>query len=408
MSDERVPVRSGYDAILDLGTSDARGFYAFALAKFTYMIGGGRCWPTDQVPLLQDMRNEELSPRMPADTDFWPFKPLTDFVVQGSAFPPNGRPVEGMTVAAQVGSVRKQVAVFGDREILWSANGRVAIGRPEPFAEMPLTYENAYGGIDFRVQTPAPGDPEAFMLDVDHPGLYPRNPFGKGYLVQGGEVPDMFMPNLEDPNDLLTPERLITGMPENWYLQPLPWCYDFVSPATFPRYIHLGLEVDAWHPGPEDECMPEVARGYLPRSYRSAFQDRDLSEGPHEAFFQAGSHALVLPLQGDEPVTLWGMHPDYPEISFKLPGHTPIFEFEMEGRYLPAPARLHQVVCFPNDIKITMVWAAHVPVSRPFLPGIHKHIPISVRINRDEPIHYEAPPTVKEELADAMKAREEE
>ena len=37
------------------------------------------------------------------------------------------------------------------------------------------------------------------------------------------------MPNLEDPDDLLT-ERLLTGDPQLWYRQPLLACCDWLHP----------------------------------------------------------------------------------------------------------------------------------------------------------------------------------
>ena len=35
-------------------------------------------------------------------------------------------------------------------------------------------------------------------------------------------VEDLPLPNIEDPQDLLTPERLFIEEPDRWHLQPLP------------------------------------------------------------------------------------------------------------------------------------------------------------------------------------------
>jgi hypothetical protein len=341
---------------------------------------------------------------MPAGTDFWTFKADTDFVVRGSAFAPNGRPTDRMTVSAQIGSVRKDIAVYGRRAIVWKDAETPKIELPEQFTEIPLTYENAFGGIDWRVEIPDAETLETqLMLDVDHPGMYPRNPFGKGYLVVPGEVPEMEMPNLEHPRDLLTANRLVIRDPRLWYQQPLPWCYDWVNAATFPRYSYLGQGVDAWFPGPEDDRMPEVAHGLLPRNYRSEWQDLELDEGPHRGFYQEASHGFILPdLKGNEPVGLSGMHPEGKAIVFDLPNAQPTLEFEIERKKERVQPNLHSVVCYPADEKFTMLYGGVVSLPRPFLPGIHKTIPISVRINGDEPIHYETPPTMKEQLDAAM------
>ena len=268
--------RDSYEAMLDIKRAAQEGQDAYAIAKFTYKIEGGQLRGTEPEPLLNDFLDPDLDPRLTADTDFWPYKYATDFVVIGSAFAPGGVPVPSIQVGVDVGSVSKRIAVFGRREITW-AGGRPRIGDPQPFTEIPITWENAYGGTDWRVpfQHEDFEDDQvlgAMVAEHDHPGMYPRNPFGRGYLVESGEVPKMLMPNLEDPQDLLTAERLLVGDPELWWRQPLPWCFDWVSPATFPRYIWVDEDVDAWFPGPEDEELPEVARGYL-MPYHSQYME---------------------------------------------------------------------------------------------------------------------------------------
>jgi len=80
---------------------------------------------------------------------------------------------------------------------------------------MPLLYQNAYGGLDNRFHS-GPFERRLHAhrrtrLQFDHPGLYPRNPVGKGYLVIPDSFDEVELPNLEDPPDLLTAERLITA-----------------------------------------------------------------------------------------------------------------------------------------------------------------------------------------------------
>ena len=167
----------------------------------------------------------------------------------------------------------KRIAVFGDRQVSWESSGRVRFGLPAPFETMPVTWERAFGGCDFRVPLPEPlTDGLKIQLHHDHPGLYPRNPFGRGYAVLPDPVDDFFLPNLEDPDDLLADGRLITGDPRLWYTRPLPWTFDWMHPVAFPRYLYMGLDADAWFPGPQDRTLPEVARGYLRESYRDDFK----------------------------------------------------------------------------------------------------------------------------------------
>jgi hypothetical protein len=405
---DRVPAREGYDAIVDLGSSNLRGNYACAVVKLTFDIGeDGRLAPAPAEPLLHDFRDPALDPRLRAGTDFWPWKERTDVAFQGAAHAPDGVPVGEVAVAAMVGGATKRLDVFGRREIEWTPDGRPRIPAPEPFAEMPLTYDNAYGGIDWRVQVEGPLT-VGVMADLvaDHPGMYPRNPFGKGYLVAQGAVPEMEMPNLEDPDDRLTGERLIVGDPRRWYLQPLPWCLDFVHPVAFPRIVHFGLDADAWFPGPQDERMPEVRRGFLAPGYRAAMATWPLELGPHPDYRQEASLGMTFgALSAETPIAVEGMHPERPRVGFALP-EPPRIEIEIEGdRQEVAPA-LHSVVVRPAEMRVNLVYGALTLLPRLFMPRIHKEIPIAARVRGDAPIHYEAPPTVREEIA-AAQARAE-
>ena len=111
------------------------------------------------------------------------------FVVLGEATPPGGKRTTKMEVRAAIGDVEKQIAVFGPRRITWDSNDRIHIGRPDPFESIPLTLPHAHGGIDPRVPNDRGDDlVTRMLLVVDHPGLYPRNPFGRGYLVDPGPV----------------------------------------------------------------------------------------------------------------------------------------------------------------------------------------------------------------------------
>lgn len=411
MTQPRQPARPDYDAAISFATLPEVGDFpvAYALVKFTLKLAGNAARPAPPEPLFHDIRDETIKPRIRHGTDYWPRKEATDFVVVGSAFAPNAAPVRTMTVSAQVGSVSKRVQVSGRRLVEW-AGGEVAwVPPPQPFTEMPLTYENAYGGIDWRVGPWPPGERPGYPWgrEVDHPGMYPRNPFGKGYLVVPGDVPDFEMPNLEDPDDPLTQERIVTRDPKLWCRQPLPWCFDWVHVMTFPRYVFIHRGVDAWFPGPQDAAMPEVRRGFCPANYRDMMNARQESH-PHLRFYSEGSHGLVLrDLKGGEPVTLKGMHPAEPTIRFDLPAPLRSLEFEIEGKREAVRPRFHHVVCRPAEKVVNLVYAAEVRLPRVFVPGIHKHIPVAIRVNGDAPVPFPTPPTVRE-VADAALAKPRE
>jgi len=402
----RAPARPQYDAVVGLDPrSPLEPAFAFALVKLTYEIKGTTAVLTQPEPLLFDLwSDEELRPRFPPGSDYWLDKRSTDVVIRGSAFAPAGRPTPSMFVSAQIGRAAKRIAVFGKRLVDWS-HGQPRLSRPEPFTEMPLLYQNAYGGLDNRVPIPAHLEKDylrtvALGLQFDHPGLYPRNPVGKGYLVAPDPIDGVELPNLEDPADLLTAERLITRKPELWYRQPLPWCFDWTVGLTFPRYLFVG--VDAWFPSPDDSALPEAQRDFIPAELRRKLaRDPDLAAG----YRQEASLGMVVrtPLSG-QPVVLTGMHPEEPTITFTIPP-APAIEIEVEGERAAPPPLLSNLAIFPAEKKFTAVYCAKTKgLARLFIPGIHNHIPLTVRINRDTPIRYQSPPTIRDRLLAASAA----
>ena len=101
-----------------------------------------------------------------------------EYLIHGSAYAPGGAAVPELAVGARVGPLQKQLRVSGDR--FW--RGRNQASEPQPFTQMPLSWEQAYGGAD-----------------------YPRNPLGRGRaeveLFGQTVVP---LPNVEDPRALVT------------------------------------------------------------------------------------------------------------------------------------------------------------------------------------------------------------
>ena len=98
--------------------------------------------------------------------------------------------MERIAVGLQVGAWRKSFAVWGNR--VWrGAPVGYAPSEPEPFERMPISYDNAFGGMDERMRDPAQAR------------SYLPNPVGRGWhhhihreLVIGAPVS-----NTEEIND---------------------------------------------------------------------------------------------------------------------------------------------------------------------------------------------------------------
>lgn len=173
------------------------------LVKATYEIRDGKLLETTDAPWpihLEPLR----TPYGTFPGEVAPRKPKTDVVVLGRARPPRGEAVRQMTVSLSVGGFRHALAVFGDRRWESGATG-LRMSEPLPFREMPLVWENAFGG---KISTPV----------FDMPNT--DNPVGKGFFLDESEGAGVALPNVEDPRALIrTPRDL--PKPAGWAPYPL-------------------------------------------------------------------------------------------------------------------------------------------------------------------------------------------
>lgn len=365
--------------------------------KRAFRMGDGALVRDARPELRFDIRDPEASPKWPPGSDFWPFKTFADVVVTGKAFGPGGRPVQAREVSVRVGNAAKHVRVFGTRYIEWSPAGSPLVGPPEPFVEIDLVYTNAYGGVDARVPVPAPASiAEAMRLLGDHPGAYPRNQSGKGYLVVDAPVVGLELPNLEDPSNLLTSGNLIVRDPARWHLQPLPWFLGWHFPAMFPRAAYLGAEY--WYPLASEAVLEEVSRGLMVPDWRDRVGRIEQGEPAPPIYFQEASLGMTFhDLREGTPIELVGMHPERERITFALPPF-PRLEIEVEGDRQAVAAKILHVVITPHEEKVEITWAGiRESMPRAFFPGIHGHIPITLWVD-GTPVPFETPEPIYEKI----------
>jgi hypothetical protein len=249
------------------------------MVKATFVLGDGlpALAPEQDKPVLADeYAGEPDRSSLVRAAESCLFKPAADVVVSGSAFSPRGRGSETL-VALELGPIRKVIRVIGDRA--WKS-ARGDISSPQPFVEMPLTYERAFGGRDASA---AP--PEA----------WPENPVGVGFRGQGSRAPlaGAPLPNLEDPRQPITRP---TDRPRSRGLGP-------IAPSWSPRPGYAGTYDAAW----QRQRMPFPPLDFDPRFGHAAPIDQ------------------VLPgyLVGGEAVSLTGMRPAGGVYRFTLPALAP-------------------------------------------------------------------------------------
>jgi hypothetical protein len=100
------------------------------------------------------------------------------------------------------------------------------------------------------------------------------------------------------------------------------------------------------------------------------------------------------------------MHPEFELLEFKLPATERRILFEIDGTRAVQAARLHHIVCRPNEGRLNLVFAAESPLPRPFVPGVHKHIPVRASLDGEMTLDYQPPEPVRERVA-ALLARKE-
>jgi len=372
---------------------------AWGIVKRTYDIVGSGLVRAEPEPLGGDIRNEDATPRWPPGSDYWPFKAVSDVAVLGKAFGPSGRPVLERQVSVRIGKALKRVQVFGDREVEWTDGRAPRFSAPERFAEMDLVYTRAYGGVDEEMLMGPPQTPaEMVRLMGDHPGAYPRNQSGKGYVVLDVPRQGLALPNLEDPDQLLTPESLITGQAEHWYRQPLSWFLDWHFPAMFPRSAYLGLE--PWFPMPQSVSaeLAEVRRGLMPERWRELAGDiGQLGRIPPIYYQEASLGMAFRDLKEGTPVEIVGMDPELDRMSFALPSF-PRLEIDVEGDRQAVETKLLHAVITPHERKVELTWSGiRADLPRPFFPGLHGVIPITL-FSDGSPTPFETPEPIYEKL----------
>ncbi|MFT4927214.1 MAG: hypothetical protein ACI8WB_003320 [Phenylobacterium sp.] len=88
-----------------------------------------------------------------------------EVLVAGKAFAPDHQPVARMTVSLSLGKVKKRLKVIGDRH--WNGSFFSPASQAKPFLSLPLTYQQAYGGADYKLNLLGKGVIKAKYLNPD-------------------------------------------------------------------------------------------------------------------------------------------------------------------------------------------------------------------------------------------------
>lgn len=292
------------------------------------------------------------------ESDFVPFKLATDVVFNAKAYAPGGVPVASLVATVVVGDVRKDVLVVGDRVARFQEGAAPLFTEPETFTEMDLLYERAYGGVDIY------SDPKVQVV-------YARNPVGRGFAERNvaRAVENLPLPNIEDPTDPLTPERLCVGHFMYWERQPMPAGFGWVHKTWQPRAALAGVM-------PADRATEqELRQAYaqlVPADQKEQYEETALPDMDFR-FFNGASSGLALPyLDGDEVVAAANLTPDG-RLLFHLPGERPALGLDIGEGPQETPAVLHTVMVQVEERRVDLVWRGAFPYRGPdWLPEMKK------------------------------------
>ncbi|MFY1829229.1 DUF2169 family type VI secretion system accessory protein [Myxococcus fulvus] len=259
---------------------------------------------------------EQSSIRRPADVGLC--KPTTDVVVTGGAMAVQRRPVKELDVLVRVGPVARRLRVFGTR-VWYPGVVGLSLTAPQPFEEVPLRWELAYGGMD-----------TSNSRKLAHE---PRNPLGRGVVADADSLKHKPAPQIEDPADLISSVRS----------RPTPAGVGAIGPQFEPRLRLAGTYDDRW----QKERMP------LPPL------DFD------ERYRNVAAPGLVCPtyLRGGELVEVEGMNAGG-QVRFELPRLTfGVVAVTARGRVEHRPV-LDTVLLEPNERRFELTWRSVAPVPK--------------------------------------------
>ena len=230
-------------------------------------------------------------------------KPRADVLLTGTAHAPGGRAVPMLRATLQVGSMSKTIAVLGRRRLGGRPGVALRMPDPEPFVQMPLRYENAFGGE---------GDA--------------RNPVGKGR--DGQELP-----NLEFPGRLVTD---LNGKTE-------PACFGPLRAEWLPRSGMVGTYKGDWF----EKRWPCYPLDFDWGWFNSAPRDQQV-----EGY-----------LRGDEALLLENLHPETPRYESRLPGLRMRVFLEIRNpdettQFVEVPANLDTLSIDMDRECLGLVWRA--------------------------------------------------
>lgn len=306
------------------------------VVKGTWRIGDGGqlTYADEQSPIHTEpvYRGDPDTSSLIYETDVIMDKPGTDCVLNGHAIAQKARAAH-VDVTFGVGPVLKKARVFGERRWKKGLVAGASILKMSPIDQIPLIWENAFGGID---ESPRDSSRYEYCLE---------NPVGRGFMAKKSkiDIDGRLLPNIEDPANLMhKPSQ-----------RPKPVGFCFIGPHWPPRKNYVGTYDEKWS---------KYTSPLLPEDFDSRFY---LSAAP----------GLSTPthLKGTERALVEGAS-RRGRLLFDLPGVTPRVIARRMRHEEALPVRLDTVTVEPDKERVILTWRG--------VWNVHGHVHqlISVRV----------------------------
>jgi hypothetical protein len=254
------------------------------------------------------------------ESDYAHRKPMCDVLVNGTAYAPPGKVVRQTGVSVRVGSMVKAFNVVGPR--VWR---KAIVGfrpsEPEPFDVMPISYNNAFGGV------------EESHSEVGKVHTFLPNPAGRGYSHSKQRLDGMPLPNTEENGKAVTD-------PGGEYR---PMALGPVGRNWPPRVSHAGTYDQRWL----DDRAPFWPDDFNYRYFQAAPIDQQIG-------YPAGGEEVIL-----KNMTPSGA------VGFFLPRMSmPVWFVPYRGRDVRVDGQLDTVLIEADKELLMLTWRAALPMRR--------------------------------------------
>ena len=245
------------------------------------------------------------------DSDLLGPKEKVDVILNGTAYQPGNKQDRDLLVGFTIGNWSKSLRIVGDR--IWDRfMGVTSKTMTQPFSQMAIHYENAYGGVDEQA--------DQLHLQCDL-----RNNVGKGYASKEKSLHGKKLPNIEYP-----------GYPTKAnYKKNKVAGFGAIPNYLKPRVDHVGTYDEQW----QTERAPFLPVDFSPLFFQSAPEDQQISY-----------------LFGGEKAGLFNLMAEKPEFRFNLPELRFNLTTRIEDSIVEHESAIKTVIIEPDHPRLIIVW----------------------------------------------------